>query len=67
MIDEKWHEFMHNGDYKKYQINNNRNRPYLDAFQRGLMEKYQLQYFRTHPLEDEFNRQRPKLIFKMNA
>ena len=66
MIDEKWHEFMHNGEYKKYQLVIDCNRPYLDNFQRGLMEKYQLHYFRTHPLADEINRQRSKINFKIN-
>ncbi len=55
MISEQWHEFMKNSDYKKYQIKNNRNRPYLDTLQRNLMEKYQLRYFREHPVDEELN------------
>ena len=65
MISEQWHEFMKNGDYKKYQIETDSNKPYLDNFQRNLMEKYQLRYFRAHPIEDELNRQHPKLIIKI--
>jgi hypothetical protein len=65
METEKWHEFMKNSDYKRYQITLNRNRPYLDEFQKDLMEKYQLHYFKMHPLEDELNRKHIKLIFKL--
>lgn len=66
METKAWNEFMENGNYKKYQITLNRNRPYLDSFQRGLMEKYQLHYFRLHPMEDELNCEHHKLIFKLN-
>ncbi|KRN97927.1 hypothetical protein [Companilactobacillus kimchiensis] len=65
MLMEQWQRFMRDSDYKKYQMNLDRNKPYLNTFQRNLMEKYQLHYFREHPIEDEINRQPVKLIFKI--
>jgi hypothetical protein len=56
MTNDQWHEFMKNSDYKKYQVENDQNRPYLDTLQHNLMEKYQLRYFREHPIDEELNR-----------
>lgn len=67
MISEQWQIFMRNSDYKKYQIGIDSNKPYLDMFQRNLMEKYQLHYFRNHPIEDELNRRHDKLIIKLTG
>jgi len=65
MEEEEWQKFMKDGDYKKYQMVLDRNRPYLDGFQRNLMEKYQLHYFREHPIEDELNRNHQKVVIKI--
>lgn len=64
MLTDQWQEFMKNSEYKKYQSAHNQNEPYLDNFQRNLMERYQLQYFREHPIAEELNRHSNKLIFK---
>jgi len=66
MTNEAWQKFMQRGDYKKYQLVLNRNRPYVDKFQRDLMEKYELCYFREHPLEDELNKEHGKLTIKFD-
>jgi len=66
MTNEAWQKFMKLGDYKKYQLVLDSNRPYLDKFQRNLMEKYQLRYFREHPLEDELNNEHGKLTIKFD-
>lgn len=66
MANDQWHVFMQNSDYKKYQTVNDSNKPYLDNFQRNLMEKYQLRYFREHPIEDELNRQHIRLSIKIS-
>ena len=56
---------MQNGEYKRYQILVDRNKPYVDRFQRDLMEEYQLQYFKSHPVDEELNRYRVEPAFKI--
>lgn len=65
VINEEWYKFMQNGEYKRYQILIDLNKPFIDRFQRDLMEEYQLQYFKSHPVDEELNRYRVEPVFKI--